>query len=327
MSSCAALPGSSARESFSTNVTSIKARALRPGDKVGIIAPASNIQRELLEAGAARLRAMGYEPVYSPDILSADLYFAGSLERRLRELDNMLERDDIAAILCARGGYGSNYLLERLNFDRISQHAKIMMGYSDNTSLLTAITDRTGLITFHGPMVTKDFASVDGVEVSSWTNAVSAAGNWSIPTAGVEVLREGSAKGRLYGGCLSMLAASLGTPFEIHTDDTLLFIEDIAAKPYQIDRMLMQLRLAGKFGRVGGIIFGEMLDCVQPGGQNYTLQQIVMRVLEQYDLPIIYGLKSGHVSGSNITLPFGVKAELKASGSTAELNILESATL
>lgn len=322
-----ALPGSSARESFSTNVSTIKARALRPGDKIGIIAPASNIKRELLETGAARLRAMGYEPVYSADILSTDLYFAGPLERRLREFDDMLERDDIAALLCARGGYGSNYLLEWLDFERIRQHPKIIMGYSDNTSLLTAITDRTGLITFHGPMITKDFASPEGVELSSWSSAISAAAAWSIPATGVEVLREGSAQGCLYGGCLSMLVASLGTPFEIQTTDTLLFLEDIAAKPYQIDRMLMQLRLAGKLDRVRGIIFGEMLDCIQPGGQDYTLQQIILRVLERYDLPIVYGLKSGHVSGSNITLPLGVQAELKASGDIAELTILESATI
>ena len=308
-------------------MVAIKPRALRPSDKIGIIAPASNIQRELLEAGAARLRTMGYEPVYSSDIFDRDLYFAGPLARRLRELDDMLERDDIAAILCARGGYGSNYLLEWLNFELIRQHPKIIMGYSDNTSLLTAITDRTGLITFHGPMITKDFASPEGVELSSWTNAISAAESWSVPATGVEVLREGSAQGRLSGGCLSMLVASLGTPFEIQTDETLLFIEDIAAKPYQIDRMLMQLRLAGKLDRVSGIIFGEMLACVQPAGQDYTLQQIIMRVLERYDLPIIYGLKSGHVSSHNLTLPLGVKAELKANGNTAELNIIEPATL
>ena len=308
-------------------MVAIKPRALRPSDKIGIIAPASNIQRELLEAGAARLRTMGYEPVYSSDIFDRDLYFAGPLARRLRELDDMLERDDIAAILCARGGYGSNYLLEWLNFELIRQHPKIIMGYSDNTSLLTAITDRTGLITFHGPMITKDFASPEGVELSSWTNAISAAESWSVPATGVEVLREGSAQGRLSGGCLSMLVASLGTPFEIQTDETLLFIEDIAAKPYQIDRMLMQLRLAGKLDRVRGIIFGEMLDCVQPAGQDYTLQQVIMRVLERYDLPIIYGLKSGHVSSHNLTLPLGVKAELKANGNTAELNIIEPATL
>jgi len=305
----------------------IKPRALRPGDKIGIIAPASNIKGELLEAGAERLRSMGYEPVYSPGIFERDLYFAGPLERRLHELHHMLERDDIAAIICARGGYGSNYLLEQLNFQLARQHPRIIMGYSDNTSLLTAITDHAGLVTFHGPMVTKDFASPEGVELSSWMNAVSAIETWSIPTAGVEVLREGSAHGHLYGGCLSMLVASLGTLFEIKTEDILLFIEDIGAKPYQVDRMLMQLRLAGKLDRVRGFIFGEMLDCVQPGGQDYTMQQVILHVLERYDVPIVYGLKSGHVSSSNITLPIGVRAELTASGATGELRILESSTV
>jgi len=307
-------------------VKTIKPRALRSGDKIGIIAPASNIQRELLEAGAARLRQMGYEPVYSSGIADRDLYFAGSLERRVKELEEMLERNDIAALICARGGYGSNYLLEKIDFGEFARHPKAVIGYSDNISLLTAITDRSGLVTFHGPMVTKDFASPDGVELTSWSNAMSGVSTWSIPTAGVEVLREGWAQGRLYGGCLSMLVASLGTLWEIQTDGTILFMEDIAAKPYQIDRMLTQLRLAGKLEKVTGFIFGEMLDCIQPGGQDYTLQQVILRVLDHYHVPVIYGLKSGHVSGSNITLPIGLPAELRAEGFSIELRILESAT-
>ena len=209
----------------------IKPPALRPGDKVGIIAPASNIKPDLLKAGADGLRARGYEPVYLPGILDRDLYFAGTLDRRVRELEEMLERDDIAALICARGGYGSNYLLQRLDFQKFVEHPKIIIGYSDNTSLLTAVHDRAGLITFHGPMVTKDFASPDGVESSSWQNATSGGTSWKIPTEGVEVLRQGRVRGELYGGCLSLLVASLGTPFEIQTDDTLLFLEDIGAKP------------------------------------------------------------------------------------------------
>jgi len=313
--------------SFSAKVKTIKARALRPGDRIGIIAPASNIQRDLLEAGAARLRQMGYEPVYSPGITDRDLYFAGPLEHRVKELEEMLERDDIAALICARGGYGSNYLLEKMNFEKFTQHLKAIIGYSDNTTLLTAITDRSGLITFHGPMLTKDFALPDSVELSSWNHAMSGASTWNIPTAGIEVLKEGSAQGRLYGGCLSLLVASLGTPYEIQTNGTILFMEDIAAKPYQIDRMLMQLRLAGKLDQVRGFIFGEMVDCIQPGGQDYTLQQVILRVLEPYSAPIVFGLKSGHVSTANITLPIGVQAELRAEDSAAELRILESATI
>lgn len=304
----------------------IKPPALRPGDKIGIIAPASNIQRELLDAGAAGLRRDGYEPIYLPGILERDLYFAGSVERRLRELQEMLERDDITALICARGGYGANYLLERLDFDIFRQHPKTIVGYSDNTSLLTAIHDRTGLVTFHGPMVSKDFAVQDGVELSSWQNAVGGAASWNIPTDGVQALKEGRAQGTLYGGCLSMLAASLGTPFEILPEETILFMEDIAAKPYQIDRMLMQLRLAGKLDRVKGFIFGEMMDCVQSGSQDYTLQQVIMRVLDSCNVPIIYGLRSGHVSRTNITLPIGVQAELIAERSGVALRITEPAT-
>lgn len=302
--------------------------ALRPGDRIGIIAPASNVKLDLLEAGCAGLRRLGYEPVYSPGIVERDLYFAGPLERRLREIEETLASQDVRAMICARGGYGSNYLLERILFEKFAHHPKIFMGYSDNTSLLTAIHDRTGLVTFHGPMITKDFASPDGVELTSWNNAVQGASSWNIPSTGVEVLQPGKARGRLYGGCLSMLVASLGTPYEIQTDDTLLFLEDIAAKPYQIDRMITQLRLAGKLRRVRGIIFGEMLDCIQPGGQDYTLQQVIVRTLRgtNPDVPIVFGLKSGHVSSSNITIPIGVEAELTATEERAEINVLEAAT-
>ena len=304
----------------------IKPRALRPGDKVGIIAPASNIKQPLLEAGAAGLRQLGYQTVYLPGILERDFYFAGSLERRLHELDEMLERGDIQALICARGGYGANYLLDRLDFGKFNARPKIFVGYSDNTSLLTAIHDRTGLVTFHGPMVTKDFATPGFVETSSWQSAMGGSASWNIPGNGVQVLREGHARGKLYGGCLSLLVASLGTPFEILTDETVLFIEDIAAKPYQVDRMLMQLHLGGKLEKVRGFVFGEMMDCVQPAGQDYTLQQVIMRILEPYKVPIAYGLGSGHVSGGNITLPIGVQAELTTDASGFQLRILEAAT-
>src|SRR5206468_11314798 len=137
------------------------------------------------------------------------------------------------------------YLLEKLDYGMIAAHPKILLGCSDITSLLTAIHDRTGLIGFHGPMVAKDIA--DGTfDESSWKSALQGESNWSVPTSGAEVLHTGKAAGRLYGGCLSMLVASLGTPCEVHTDDTILFIEDVGEKPFRIDRMLMQLRRAGK---------------------------------------------------------------------------------
>jgi muramoyltetrapeptide carboxypeptidase len=304
----------------------IKPAALHQGDKIGLIAPASSFNREGFLAGCERLRQMGYEPVYSQNIFDRDIYFAGTVERRAHEFQEFWRRDDIAALVCVRGGYGSNYLLEKVDYRVIAARPKILLGCSDVTSLLTAIHDRTGLVGFHGPMVAKDIA--DGTfDLSSWKNALQGAANWSVPTAGVEVLRSGKGSGRLYGGCLSMLVASLGTQFEIQTDGCILFIEDIAEKPYRIDRMLMQMRLAGKLEKVRGFVFGEMLDCAPPKGETYNLQQIIMRVLAPFNVPIIYGLKSGHVSSGNITLPIGVEAELEAQGADVSLRIVEPSTV
>jgi muramoyltetrapeptide carboxypeptidase len=304
----------------------MKPPALRQGDKIGLIAPASSFNREAFLRGCDRLRQMGYEPVYSQDIFDRDIYFAGPAERRTQELHQYWQRDDIAALVCVRGGYGSNYLLEKLDYSLFAARPKILVGCSDITSLLTAISDRTGLVGFHGPMVAKDIA--DGTfDESSWQNALQGAANWTVPTTGVEVLQSGKASGRLYGGCLSMLVASLGTPFEIQTEGSILFIEDVAEKPYRIDRMLMQLRLAGKLDGVRSFVFGEMLDCAPPKGETYTLQQVIMRVLELYKVPIVYGLKSGHVTGGNITLPIGVQAELEAQDANVSLRILEAATV
>ena len=269
---------------------------------------------------------MGFEPVYAQNIFDRDIYFAGSVERRTHEFQEFWRREDIAALICVRGGYGSNYLLEKLDYSAFAARPKILLGCSDITSLLTAIHDRTGLIGFHGPMVAKDIA--DGTfDEASWQSALQGASNWQVQTAGVEVLRTGKAAGRLYGGCLSMLVASLGTPFEIQTDDAILFIEDIGEKPFRIDRMLVQLRLAGKLERVRGFVFGEMLDCAPPKGETYTLQQVIMRVLAPYNVPIVYGLKSGHVTSGNITLPIGVQAELAAEGADVNLRILEPSTV
>jgi muramoyltetrapeptide carboxypeptidase len=314
----------------SRHVSRVKPPALQRGDTVGIVAPASNIQQPLLEAGCEALRRLGYRPVYNDSILDQDLYFAGSVERRVQELEEMFERDDIRAILCARGGYGTNYLLGRLDPQKIVPHPKIFVGYSDITTLLTCFADSAGFVTFHGPMVTKDFVHPDGIDFVSWEAALTGVAQWSLELGsdcGVKGLREGNGEGILYGGCLSMLVASLGTPHEIRTAGTVLFIEDIATKPYQIDRMLMQLKLAGKLKDVRGVVFGEMIDCIQNNNQGYTLEEVIVRILHDVDIPIAYGLRSGHVSKGNITLPIGVRAALEVTGSTVSLNILEPATI
>lgn len=305
----------------------IKPPALSPGDVVGIIAPASNIDPQMLEAGCEVLRRLGYKPFYFDSIFEQELYFAGSFERRMRELQEMFGRNEVKAILCARGGYGTNYLLQALEPDMVRRHPKIFVGYSDLTNMLTYLYDRCGLITFHGPMVTKDFALPNGVDLASWQAAVSGANEWQVRSdSGAKPLVQGSAYGVLYGGCLSLLVASLGTPYEIKTENTILFMEDIAAKPYQIDRMLLQLKLAGKFQGVRGLVFGEMLDCMQHKDQGYTLDQVIMRIVGDLGIPAAYGLRAGHVSRGNITLPFGVNAELHIDAKDVSLKILEAAT-
>jgi muramoyltetrapeptide carboxypeptidase len=309
-----------------SNVQLVKPPALRPGDTVGIVAPASNIKQSDLEAGCEALRRAGYRPFYLDSIFDRDVYFAGTVERRVRELEEMFERDDVRALFCARGGYGANYLLNQLDLEKIEAHPKIFVGYSDVTSLLTYFTDAAGLVTFHGPMAAKDWAHEGGVDLASWQSALSQSSAWDVPlnqeAAG---LVDGEAQGTLYGGCLSILVASLGTPYEIRTAGTILFLEDVAAKPFQIDRMLMQLKLAGHLDAVRGIVFGEMLDCVQSPAQDYTLQEIIQRIVGNLGIPVAFGVKSGHVTSGNITLPFGVQASLSVRSNAVHLKIVESA--
>jgi muramoyltetrapeptide carboxypeptidase len=304
----------------------IKPPALRPGDTVGIVAPASNVKRVDLEAGCEALRRAEYKPFYLDSILEQDLYFAGPVERRARELEEMFVRDDVRAIVCARGGYGANYLLKALDLEKIKAHPKIFVGYSDATALLTYFCDTAGFVTFHGPMAAKDWAHGGGVDLASWQSALSGATAWAVALgSGVSGLADGDTEGILYGGCLSILTASLGTPYEIKTEGAILFMEDLAAKPYQVDRMLMQLKLAGKFAGVRGIVFGEMLDCAQTSKQGYTLEEVVMRIVGGLGVPVAYGVPSGHVTGGNITLPIGVRVGLTVRGGRVELKVLEAA--
>jgi len=312
----------------SSTVPRVKPPALKPGDMVGVVAPASNVRRGDLEAGCEGLRRAGYRPFYFDSILDQDLYFAGSVERRSRELEEMFAREEVRAIVCARGGYGANYLLPVLDLEKIKAHPKIFVGYSDQTALLIYFADAAGLVTFHGPMVAKDWAHEDGVDMASWQAALAGTQAWELNLgagSGVSALVEGTAEGILYGGCLSILVASLGTPYEIRTEGTILFLEDVAAKPYQIDRMLMQLKLAGKLDAVRGIVFGEMRDCLQTANQGYTLEEVVLRIVGDSGVPVAYGVPSGHVTAGNITLPIGVPSKLTVSGGHVNLKTLEAA--
>lgn len=306
---------------------SLKPPPLRPGDTIGIVAPASPMWGDLLALGCRQLEEMGYKWTYLQTMFEEDLFFAGSAERRAREIEEMFTDDAVRAIICARGGYGSNYLPPLLDLEKIRAHPKIFVGYSDITTLLSYLTDATGLVTFHGPMIAKDFAAQGGVDLDSWFGALSGQ-RWldvSLPTTHrLRPLVPGEAEGRLYGGCLSMLVSSLGTPYEVRTEDTLLLVEDVSVKPYQVDRLLMQLRHAGKLEGVRALLFGEMLHCQATPEQRFTLEDVILRAVGDLGVPVAFGLPFGHVAGANLTLPIGIRARLTAGETSIRLQALEA---
>ena len=286
--------------------------ALRTGDVVRLVSPASWFDPNKVQLGMDSLRDLGFQPRLASHALARyGQYSAGTPAQRLEDLHNAFKDPSVKAIICNRGGYGSAELLSRLDLELIRRNPKIFVGCSDIGSLETYIHDATGLVVFHGPMGAGDFARENGVDITSWQSALTQNRPWQLgPEAGLRTLKPGSAQGKFYGGCLSMMAASLGTPYEIQTVNTILFLEDIGVKPYQIDRMLLQLRLTGKLDQVRGIVFGPMLDCVQPGASEELLNSVLLRVLADFRGPVAIGLRSGHVRERNITLPIGVASEL-----------------
>jgi muramoyltetrapeptide carboxypeptidase len=308
----------------------LKPLAVPSDAQVAVVSPASMPQPERVESGLTALRALGYAPLTAENILArGPLYFAGTPEMRLRDLHHAFADDQVRAIFSTRGGYGSNYLLDGLDLDLIAESAKPFIGYSDLTALQLWLLDEVQLPAFHGPMLSADFARpnvapLDGVDLPSLQAALGGRPYTVGTQEGLRPLHPGRARGVLYGGCLSILVALLGTPFEPQTEGKLLFLEDVSAKPYQIDRMLWQLRQAGKLDGVRGIIFGEMLDCVSPGAPPELLDEVILRSFEEFTGPIAIGLRSGHVSRRNVTLTFGVEAELTVQ-KEAQLHLIEPA--
>ena len=290
--------------------------------RLAVVAPASNADPEKVLRGVERLRALGHTVTLMPHALNQTWpYFAANPEQRLADLHAAFADPEIDAVICIRGGYGSNYLLEGLDLDLIRRNRKPFIGYSDHTAIATWMLDHAGVPVLHGPMVAADFSRGDGVDLVSFASALGGHPYRLGEESGLRALRPGTAHGVLYGGCLSLLTSSLGTPFAAQTEGKLLFLEDLGEKPYQIDRMLRQLRLAGKFEGVSGIVFGEMLDCASPGAPADLIEQVILTVMDWFPGPIAYGLRSGHVSRSNATLPFGVNAELVMEGPTLELRV------
>lgn len=299
----------------------MKLPAVESGAGIGVVAPASFARPERIEDGKARLQGLGFAPRFMTNAMArGPLFFAGTPEQRIADLHDAFADPASRVVMSLRGGYGSNHILRLLDLDLIRAHPKPFFAYSDLTGLQLVLLDRLGLPAFHGPMLAADFFLEDGVHLDSFNAALAGAAYEVGPAQGLRVIKQGEARGTLYGGCLSILVSLLGTPWEPDTTNRLLFVEDVGAKPYQIDRMLWQLRVAGKLEGVTGIVFGEMLDCASPGAEPDLLEKVIASALADFEGPIAFGLRSGHVSRDNVTLTFGVEAELRA-GDEALLRI------
>ena len=303
-----------------------KPRVLRSGDRVAIVAPASPFARDIFEAGLAELRALGFDPVFEESVFDRRLYLAGTAESRAAAFQQAWADPSIAAIIAARGGYGSVHLLPLLNPRVFANASKAFIGYSDNTSLLTWLNQACGLVAFHGPMLEGRFAAGEGAyDRDTFTRCLCRAEPaGAITHPGVEVIKPGEASGMLVGGTLTKLTASLGTPYAFDPPHgCVLFLDDVAERPYRLDRMLTQLRLAGVLVRVSAIVFGVMPGCDEPGGSP-TARDVIAELLSDFPGPVLFGLPSGHTDGPTLTLPFGVRARVLA-GPGPELIIEEAA--
>lgn len=289
-----------------------KPPALRPGDTVGVVATSATVEREYLERGVGVLAAMGYRVKVSERALDRAGIFAGTDHDRARELNAFFADPGVRAIFGARGGYGCGRLLPLTDFAAIARAPKIFLGFSDATFLLNAMVDRAGTVAFHGPMVAMDFAG--GLTARSLAHLT---GLLSGETREFELearaaLRPGSAEGKLIGGCLSVLVAMLATPFVPRFDGRILFLEDTGEKAYRVDRMLVQLKQAGVFDRVAGIVFGAIRPVEGSAAERARIAEFVAEQTADLTCPVLFGVEAGHGT-ENLTLPLGLHARIDSS--------------
>lgn len=305
----------------------LRPRPLRAGATLGVISPASTPKRDLVERGLAELEAAGYQIKLGRYAFGGGpLYYAGTLAERLEDLHAAFADDTIDGIICTRGGWGSAELLPHLDAELIRANLKAFIGYSDHTSLHTWFQNEIGMMTFYAPMVAADFARDGGVDRASWRNTFEGSADWSLGASdGLRVLQPGVAEGNLLGGCISILAAGLGTEYAPQLGGSVLFLEDIGTKPYQWDRMLLHLRYSGCLEDVSGIVFGDMAQCVPPEEQD-LLERAILHGLRGFSGPVAIGLRCGHVDGANRTLPLGALVRLDLTDQkNPSLRFLESA--
>lgn len=329
---------SAKRLPFLSNLKTLKPAKLKPGDTVGIVAPAGFIKEDALNETIENLENLGLKPYYTDKILERTGYLGGSDEDRAADINHMFTNDKVDAIFAARGGYGCARMLDKINYDAVKNNPKIVIGYSDITALLYALYAKTGLVCFHGPVGISTFNefSVDYMkkvlmETSSpiVLESHEEAYNSDDEEYRFDVINSGVTSGILAGGNLSIVASLVGTPYDIDLKNKILFLEEIDEDPYRVDRMLTQMELAGKFDGVKGFALGVFKSCElseeeKLEGKSFTLKEVLSDRLSKYNVPTLYGLSFGHVT-NKFTLPLGIRAELNVNNRT--LTLLESAVV
>jgi muramoyltetrapeptide carboxypeptidase len=286
-----------------------KPPALRKGDLIGVVAPAGAVKNDDLNAGIRRLEELGYRILVGRSVRRTTRYLAGRDAERAADLMEMFANPDVRAVVAARGGYGTSRVIPLLDPSEIARSPKIFVGSSDLTLLLHFLRTACGFVTFHGPMVSPNFGKYSAPATNDAfvriLGSTTPPGRYDV--RGVTTLKGGSAEGVVTGGCLSLVCQTIGTPYEIDTDGAIVFLEDINEPPYRIDRMLTYLKQLGKFDAARAVIFGLMPDCHPSPHESYGLQDVIRDVLGDLPCPILADFPSGH-GGTNLTLPFGVRA-------------------
>jgi muramoyltetrapeptide carboxypeptidase len=296
----------------------LKPRALKPGSRIAVLAPASSFKREEFDAGVAEISRLGFVPVYDDSVFAKGVppYVAGSAELRAAAIKTALSDPSIDGIIAVRGGYGSAQVLPLLDPDEFRRACKPFIGYSDLTVVLNFMAIQCGVVSFHGPMLDECLSRGEAkYDRASFLNAVcrpSPLGELS--PAGLDVIRAGEAAGVLLGGTVTQLLATMGTrwPFD-PPQGFVLFFEEVGERPYRLDRMLLQLRQTGILSRASAIVIGELNGCDEPNGL-VTGRGVMAQLLSDFPGPVVVGFPSGHTKGPVFTLPFGVACRVVANG-------------
>lgn len=282
--------------------------ALKRGDTIGIAASSSPFDRKLFMKGVHTLEKLGFKTFYRHDIFDQNRYLAGTDRRRAEEFAELFANRDVRAIMFARGGYGSQRIIPLLDAAALERNPKPVIGFSDITALLTFLRQRIHIPTFYGPVITLLGKSESSTGEYLLRALTTTGAPGTIGIHGAKTLKPGRASGTLTGGCLTLINSSMGTPYELETDGSILFIEDIGEKIYALDRMLTQLKNSGKFSNVKGFVFGSIIP---PADEPYDVKSMIMDVLSDFVGPIVCDFPAGHTD-IFVTLPLGANVDLVA---------------